>query len=413
MNKVDVLLGLQWGDEGKGKIVDILTPRYDIVARFQGGPNAGHTLEFDGHHVVLRSIPSGIFQCKGVNIIGNGVVFDPVLFKAEVMELTAYMSLEELARKIIISDSCHVITPLHKMQDKIDEMLKGNSKVGTTGKGIGPAYSTKASRIGIRLGDIINDTMKANEQLCLIEHNMNGTASAIEDFKIDPDDMLKQVAEWMRAVEWIKTAGFIVTNTTLIINETINNDKKVLAEGAQGTMLDIDHGTYPFVTSSNTTCGGVCTGLGIAPNKVGKVYGIFKAYCTRVGAGPFPTEDFTEYGKMMRDRGHEYGAVTGRERRCGWLDLDLLRYSCMINGVTDLIMMKADVLSDFDEIKVFVDGEYKIFASWKSDDLKNASTYDELPETFKQYVKFIETVVEVPVTVISTGPDRTETIIRK
>jgi len=410
MTKVDVLLGLQWGDEGKGKIVDILTPRYDIVARFQGGPNAGHTLEFDGNHVVLRTVPSGIFQCKGLNIIGNGVVFDPILFKAEVLELTKYMPIEELVRKIVISDACHVITPLHKMQDKIDEMLKGDNKVGTTGKGIGPTYSTKYSRIGIRLGDVINDPSCSNENLCMIEHIMNGTASMIADFKIDSDDMLKQVCEWERAIKWIKETGFRVEDTVKLINDALKNNQTVLAEGAQGTLLDIDHGTYPFVTSSNTTCGGVCTGLGVAPRNIGEVYGIFKAYCTRVGAGPFSTEDNTEYGKMMRDKGHEYGAVTGRERRCGWLDLDLLKYSCMINGVTRLIIMKSDVLSDFDVIKVFEDGEYKFFNSWNADELK-VKEFSQLPDTFKKYIKYIESATEIPIMIISLGPDRSETLL--
>ncbi|WQJ53271.1 MAG: adenylosuccinate synthetase [Wendovervirus sonii] len=412
MNKIDVLLGLQWGDEGKGKIVDLLTPQYGIVARFQGGPNAGHTLEFDGRHVVLRSIPSGIFQCKGINVIGNGVVFDPVLFKQEVQELLQYIPLSELRTKICISNACHVITPLHKAMDKIDELIKGGSKVGTTGKGIGPTYSTKSSRFGIRLGDIIDDPSKANDQLCILENMMKASASIVDDYSFNADKLLNQMAEWTRAVKWIKETGFAVIDTVRLINNSLKNGSRILAEGAQGTMLDIDHGTYPFVTSSNTSCGGVCTGLGIAPNRVGKVYGIFKAYCTRVGSGPFPTEDLTEYGKRMRDVGHEYGAVTGRERRCGWLDLDLLQYSCMINGVTDLIMMKADVLSGFDKIKIFVNGEYKEFDSWDADELKNAKTYDELPKTFRDYVKFIEKTVDVPVTIISTGPDRTETIIR-
>lgn len=448
MEKVDVLLGLQWGDEGKGKIVDVLTPNYDIVARFQGGPNAGHTIEFDHKHVVLRSIPSGVFNPDSINIIGNGVVFDPVLFKAEIEELSKYIPINDLKEKILISSGCHVITPFHKLQDKINELKKGANKVGTTGKGIGPTYTDKASRIGVRFGEIIdalnnldyNVYFKFENILSnLIESSQNYKEALPENFQkyfnkelVYKDLLDIELEEFKEACVWIKQ-NFGVINTTNYINKAIVNNTTILAEGAQGTMLDIDHGTYPFVTSSNTTSGGVCTGLGIAPNKVGEVYGIFKAYCTRVGAGPFPTEDFGRDGDKIREVGHEFGAVTGRERRCGWLDLVELKYACTINGVTQLIMMKSDVLSDFNFIKVCIAYEnkktgeihsvmpddltdmepvYRKFVGWKGKDLSKITRYDDLPSEFKNYIEYIEEQTNTKITIISVGPDRTQTIFR-
>ena len=345
--KVDVLLGLQWGDEGKGKVVDVLTPRYDVVARFQGGPNAGHTLEFEGQKYVLRSIPSGIFQGDKVNIIGNGVVLDPALFKAEAEALEA--SGHPLKERLHISKKAHLILPTHRILDAAYEAAKGASKVGTTGKGIGPTYTDKVSRNGLRVGDILHNfeekyaAAKARHEKILKSLN----------YEYDITELEKQ---WMEGIEYLRQ--FPLVDSEHEINNLLKEGKSVLCEGAQGTMLDVDFGSYPFVTSSNTICAGACTGLGLGPNKIGEVYGIMKAYCTRVGSGPFPTELFDETGKTIRDLGHEYGAVTGRERRCGWVDLVALRYAIMINGVTQLILMKSDVLDGFDTVKACV--AYKV-----------------------------------------------------
>ena len=342
--KVDVLLGLQWGDEGKGKVVDVLTPQYDVVARFQGGPNAGHTLEFEGEKYVLRSIPSGIFQGGKVNIIGNGVVLAPDLFMQEAKDLEK--SGHDLRSRLHISKKAHLIMPTHRVLDAAYEAAKGKSKVGTTGKGIGPTYTDKVSRNGLRVGDIFDDFIgKYNAHKARHE-------SILKSLNYSDYDITEVEKTWMEGIEYMKQ--FQIVDSEYEINQLLRQGKSILCEGAQGTMLDIDFGSYPFVTSSNTICSGACSGLGIGPNKIGEVYGIMKAYCTRVGAGPFPTELFDETGKLIRDLGHEYGAVTGRERRCGWIDLVALRYAIDVNGVTKLIMMKSDVLDSFDTIKVCV-----------------------------------------------------------
>ena len=341
MKKVDVILGLQWGDEGKGKVVDVLTPRYEVVARFQGGPNAGHTLEFNGEKYVLRSIPSGIFQGGKTNIIGNGVVLDAVLFRAEAEELAR--SGHDLTRQLCISKKAHLILPTHRILDAAYEAAKGSSKIGTTGKGIGPTYTDKVSRNGMRVGDLLSPDFREIYARAKARHeqilrSLNYTY-----------DIAELEAQWFEAVEYLKR--FRIIDSEYEINALLDDDKSILAEGAQGTLLDVDFGSYPFVTSSNTVCAGVCTGLGVAPRRIGEVYGIFKAYCTRVGSGPFPTELFDQTGEQLCSIGHEFGAVTGRRRRCGWLDLVALKYSIMINGVTQLIMMKSDVMNDFDTIK--------------------------------------------------------------
>ncbi len=416
---IDVLLGLQWGDEGKGKIVDVLTPGYDVVARFQGGPNAGHTLEFGGKKFVLRSIPSGIFQGGQLNIIGNGVVLDPSLFKAEAVDLekAGY----DLKKNLFISKKAHLILPTCRVLDAAYEAAKGDAKVGTTGKGIGPTYTDKVSRNGLRVGDIIDDfdnkyaKAKARHEQILASMN----------YSYDITEMEK---EWLSAIEYLKE--FRLIDSEQMINDLIAEGKSVLCEGAQGSMLDIDFGSYPFVTSSNTVCAGACTGLGVAPNRIGNVYGITKAYCTRVGAGPFPTELFDETGNEMRDRGHEYGAVTGRERRCGWIDLVALKYTIMINGVTHLILMKSDVLDTFPTIKACVaykqNGEtithfpysidnvepvYTEIPGWQCD-LTKITKEEDLPEKFINYIKFLEKELGVPVKYVSIGPDREQTITR-
>ena len=342
--KVDVLLGLQWGDEGKGKVVDVLTPRYDVIARFQGGPNAGHTLEFEGQKYVLRSIPSGIFQGGKVNIIGNGVVLAPDLFMEEAMGLEK--SGHELKSRLHISKKAHLIMPTHRLLDAAIEASKGKNKVGTTGKGIGPTYTDKISRNGLRVGDIL-ENFEEKYAKCKARH-----MEMLKALNYPDVDITEVEKKWLEGVEYIRQ--FTICDSEHEINGFLAEGKSVLCEGAQGTMLDVDFGSYPFVTSSNTICAGACTGLGIGPNRIGEVYGIMKAYCTRVGAGPFPTELFDETGKRIRDLGHEYGAVTGRERRCGWIDLVALRYSIMINGVTQLIMMKSDVLDEFETIKACV-----------------------------------------------------------
>lgn len=421
--KVDVLLGLQWGDEGKGKVVDVLTPRYDIVARFQGGPNAGHTLEFEGRKVVLRSIPSGVFQ-GNVNIIGNGVVLDPVLFVKEANELIdAGTDLHSILK---ISKKAHLIMPTHRLLDAAGEKAMGKGKIGTTGKGIGPTYTDKISRHGLRVGDTLADDFAARYQAAKERH----LAMLAElDATPAPERMAELEAEWMAAIERLRT--FDIVDSEHYVNKALTEGKSLLCEGAQGTMLDVDFGSYPFVTSSNTTCAGACTGLGIAPNRIGDVYGIFKAYCTRVGSGPFPTELFDSTGALIRDLGHEYGAVTGRERRCGWIDLVALRYAVMINGVTKLIMMKSDVLDSFDTIKACthyeVDGQptrdfpysiddpervrpvYRELKGWKTD-MTQVTSPEQFPREFKDYISFIESELGVPVVIVSVGPDRKQTI---
>lgn len=422
MTKVDVLLGLQWGDEGKGKVVDVLTPRYDVVARFQGGPNAGHTLEFDGNKYVLRSIPSGVFQNGSLNIIGNGVVLDPVLFMQEAKELER--SGIDLRKALKISRKAHLIMPTHRLLDAAGEKAKGKAKIGTTGKGIGPTYTDKVSRNGLRLGDT---------ELDFEERYKRARDRHVEMLKSAGAD-LAQLPElektWLEAVDYLKT--FDIVDSEHLVNRMLRDNKKVLCEGAQGTMLDVDFGSYPFVTSSNTVAAGACTGLGVAPGNIGEVFGIFKAYCTRVGAGPFPTELHDETGARIRDLGHEYGAVTGRERRCGWIDLVALRYAIMINGVTKLIMMKSDVLDDFATIKACtaykIDGKLTEEMPYDLDAVDIEPVYEELPgwqtpmtayksetefpEEFKHYIKFLETKLEVPIAIVSIGPDRTQTIVR-
>jgi adenylosuccinate synthase len=419
--KVDVLLGLQWGDEGKGKVVDVLTPKYGIVARFQGGPNAGHTLEFEGQKYVLRSIPSGIFQGNKVNIIGNGVVLDPALFKAEVEALEA--SGHDLTKRLLISKKAHLILPTHRLLDAAYESAKGADKIGTTGKGIGPTYTDKISRNGVRVGDLLHNF----EQKYTIAVNRHKAILAQYNY---PTDQLETIEkEWFAGIEKLKQFQFIDSEHE--VNGYLSKGKAILAEGAQGTMLDIDFGSYPFVTSSNTICAGVCTGLGIAPRHIGEVFGIFKAYCTRVGSGPFPTELEDETGQKMRDLGHEYGSVTGRPRRCGWLDLVALKYAIMINGVTQLIMMKSDVMDDFDTIKACV--AYKInreeisyfpyeaddsiepvyaeLSGWKCD-MTKVQHENEFPEEFNAYISFLESELKTPIKIVSVGPDRKQTIFR-
>ncbi|MCH4147303.1 MAG: adenylosuccinate synthase [Prevotella sp.] len=420
--KVDVLLGLQWGDEGKGKVVDVLTPHYDVVARFQGGPNAGHTLEFEGQKYVLRSIPSGIFQGGKINIVGNGVVLAPDLFMEEAKELEK--SGHELKSRLHISKKAHLIMPTHRILDRAYEAAKGKNKVGTTGKGIGPAYTDKVSRNGLRVGDIL-DGFEAKYEAHKNRHLHILKALGWTDFS-DFDAVEKK---WMEGIAYLRQ--FKIVDSEHEINNILRSGKNILCEGAQGTMLDVDFGSYPFVTSSNTICAGACTGLGVGPNKIGEVYGIMKAYCTRVGSGPFPTELFDETGNTIRKIGHEYGAVTGRERRCGWIDLVQLKYSIMIDGVTQLIMMKSDVLDGFETIKACVayklkDGSettelpyeiddvtpvYKELPGWKEDMTKFTSE-NQFPKTFKDYIKFLEDFLETPIKVISIGPDREQTIIR-
>ena len=419
--KVDVLLGLQWGDEGKGKVVDVLTPRYDVVARFQGGPNAGHTLEFAGQKYVLRSIPSGIFQGDKINIIGNGVVLDPALFKAEAEALEA--SGHPLKERLHISKKAHLILPTHRLLDAAYEMAKGDAKVGTTGKGIGPTYTDKISRNGLRVGDILHN-FEAKYEAAKARH-----IQILKNLNYGPYDLEGMEKAWLEGIEYLKQ--FHLVDSEHEVNHLLDQGKSVLCEGAQGTMLDIDFGSYPFVTSSNTICAGACTGLGVAPNKIGEVYGIFKAYCTRVGAGPFPTELFDETGEKICALGHEFGAVTGRKRRCGWIDLVALKYAVMVDGVTKLIMMKSDVLDSFDTIKACVaykmDGEeidhfpfdisegvepvYVELPGWKTDMTKMRSE-DEFPEEFNAYISFLEDQLGVPIKFVSIGPDREQTIER-
>lgn len=417
--KVDVLLGLQWGDEGKGKVVDVLTPQYDVVARFQGGPNAGHTLEFGGERYILRSIPSGIFQGGKTNIIGNGVVIDPLLFKEEAEALANHG--HNLKQQLMISKKAHLIMPTHRILDLANEAAKGSGKIGTTGKGIGPTYTDKISRNGLRVGDLLENF---DEKYSAAKRRHENMLRAM-NFGYNLVDIERP---WLEALEYLK--GFRLIDSEHVVNDFLREGCSVLAEGAQGTMLDIDFGSYPFVTSSNTICAGCCTGLGVSPRNIGEVYGIFKAYCTRVGSGPFPTELHDETGEAMCERGHEFGSVTGRRRRCGWIDLVALRYAVMINGVTQLIMMKSDVLDTFKTIKACVayrqNGEetdrfpydasgaepiYAELPGWQTD-MSGMKSEDEFPEEFNAYLTFLEDELGVPIKIVSVGPDREQTIIR-
>jgi len=422
MSKVDVLLGLQWGDEGKGKIVDVLTPKYDIVARFQGGPNAGHTLEFNGTKHVLHTIPSGIFHDHVTNVVGNGVVIDPIVFATEIEKLNAKNV--DVASRLLISKKAHLILPTHKLLDAASEAEKGKSKIGSTLKGIGPTYMDKTGRNGLRIGDILSENF-IEKYNTLVEKHKKMLSHFQFEYSLD-----EMEAAWFKGIEVLKTLTFIDSENYL--HKAIREDKKILAEGAQGSLLDIDFGSYPFVTSSNTVAAGACTGLGIAPNSIGSAFGIFKAYCTRVGSGPFPTELENEVGERMRKEGNEFGSTTGRARRCGWLDIPALRYACRLNGITELYMMKADVLSIFEEIHVcthyningvqtdempydLLDGKvepvYTTLKGWNAD-LTQIRTIEAFPKELSEYIAFIEKELEIPITYVSVGPDREQTIVR-
>lgn len=429
--KVDVLLGLQWGDEGKGKITDVLTPQYDIIARFQGGPNAGHTLEFDGGKHVLHTIPSGIFHPEKINVIGNGVIIDPYILAIELKKLRDKKISPE--KNLLISKRAHLIVPTHRALDYVYETSKGASKIGSTLKGIGPSYTDKVSRSGIRIGNIREAGFRAK-----YEEQKNNHFRIIRSFGYNPDEIVidkMPLAEyerlWFEGIEYISDIPLI--DSEIFINEAIDKGLKILAEGAQGAMLDIDYGTYPFVTSSNTITAGVCAGLGISPQKVGKVFGVFKAYCTRVGSGPFPSELHDETGDKLRIKGNEFGSTTGRPRRCGWIDIPAMKYSIMLNGVTDLVMMKADVLDELDQIGVCtgynVDGnlydlpgfdtitdnlepELKMLDGW-NENISDYKDWSPLPLAFKDYIQYLEENFKLPVSVISLGPGRLQTIIRK
>ena len=422
MSKVDVLLGLQWGDEGKGKIVDVLTPKYDIVARFQGGPNAGHTLEFNGTKHVLHTIPSGIFHEHVTNIVGNGVVIDPIVFATEIEKLTAKNV--NVAARLLISKKAHLILPTHKLLDAASEAEKGKSKIGSTLKGIGPTYMDKTGRNGLRIGDILSENF-IEKYNTLVEKHKKMLSHFQFEYSLD-----EMETAWFEGIEVLKTLTFIDSENYL--HKAIREDKKILAEGAQGSLLDIDFGSYPFVTSSNTVAAGACTGLGVAPNSIGSAFGIFKAYCTRVGSGPFPTELDNEVGEAMRKEGNEFGSTTGRARRCGWLDIPALRYACRLNGITELYMMKADILSIFEEIHVcthykingiqtdempydLLDGKvepiYTTLKGWNAD-LTQIRTIEAFPQELSDYIAFIEKELEIPITYVSVGPDREQTIVR-
>ncbi|MBO4328546.1 MAG: adenylosuccinate synthase [Bacteroidales bacterium] len=432
MNKIDILLGLQWGDEGKGKVVDALTPNYDIVARFQGGPNAGHTIEFGGKKFVLHNIPSGVLTPGCVNLIGNGVIIDPHILRGEIEGLLAAGF--DLRQTLLIANRAHLILPSHRALDAANEKALGKMKVGTTLKGIGPTYTDKTARKGLRIGDIASPDFRSRYE-ALKQHHLRQMAAV--DFSLEGlqlDGMLFETYEqkWFEGVEYLKQFQFV--DGEYYLNEALDAGKKVLAEGAQGSMLDVDFGSYPFVTSSNVIAAGVCSGLGVAPSRIGKVYGIFKAYCTRVGTGPFPTELFDATGELLRQNGHEFGATTGRPRRCGWLDLPALKYAVMLSGVTDLMMMKSDVMDDFETIKVAtayryngvetkqlpfaactetMEPVYQAFPGWKQkiEDIRQKSE-DSLPEKLEAYIQFIEDYVGVPIRFVSYGPDRTQNIIR-
>lgn len=419
--KMDVLLGLQWGDEGKGKIVDVLSPDYDIIARFQGGPNAGHSLEFGDFKHVLHTIPSGIFRENTQNVIGNGVVIDPIIFKQEIDKIREIRP--EALKHLFISKKAHLILPSHKTLDAASEKAKGQTKIGSTLKGIGPTYMDKTGRNGLRVGDILRPDFSEKYDFLKGKH-----LQLLRQYDFDMPEVQNEKA-WFEGIECLKE--FELIDGEYFINNAIAADKKILAEGAQGTLLDIEYGSYPFVTSSNTVSSGACTGLGVAPTNIGKVFGIFKSYCTRVGSGPFPTELFDYDGEFLQSKGHEFGATTGRKRRCGWLDLPSLKYSIMLNGVTDLIMTKSDVLSGLDMFKVatsyIIEGEnidtvpytyegeikpvFKEFKGWK-EDITKIKSYLELPVELKQYVEYIEKETGVPVSIVSVGPDRDETIVR-
>jgi len=421
LTKVDVLLGLQWGDEGKGKIVDVLTPKYNVIARFQGGPNAGHTLEFEGIKHVLHTIPSGIFRKNAVNVVGNGVVIDPIIFKREISALDDLNV--DVSATLKISKKAHLILPTHRLLDAASEAAKGNSKIGSTLKGIGPTYMDKTGRNGLRVGDFLTDKFKEKYNFLKEKHEQMLAQFGAEGVSAEME------AEWFESMETLKR--FELIDSEQYINNKLVNGELILAEGAQGSLLDIDFGSYPFVTSSNTVCAGACTGLGVAPNRIGNVIGIFKAYCTRVGSGPFPTELFDDAGEKLCDIGHEYGSTTGRKRRCGWLDLPALKYAIMINGVTELNMMKTDVLDTFDTIKVCtaykVNGEltdqmpfdltetvepvYIDMKGWKTD-LTGLANGDTLPTELQEYISYIEEATGVPISVVSVGPDREQTLFQ-
>lgn len=421
---VNILLGLQWGDEGKGKIVDYLAPQYQVVARFQGGPNAGHTLEFDGIKHVLHQIPSGIFRSNIKNIIGNGLVIDPIVFKKEIDSLDSFQV--NIKENLFISKKAHLILPTHRLLDQAYERVKGDKKIGSTLRGIGPTYQNKIGRLGLRVGDLETDKFQEKYQTLLDEHH-----HLLKYLNFEYDDTQAN-KEFLEAVDFLRSLN--LADTEYMINDSLKAEEAVLAEGAQGSMLDIDFGSYPYVTSSNTIVAGALTGLGIAPQHIKEVFGIFKAYCTRVGEGPFPTELYDEEGEELRKVGREFGATTGRPRRCGWLDLPALKYATMLNGVTQLLMMKADVLNDFEEIKVCThyempDGSltdrlpfclndikvkpvYQSFKGWKTS-LQGMRDFEELPTELLEYITFIEDAVKVPITLVSTGPDRTETVLKK
>lgn len=421
---MDVLLGLQWGDEGKGKIVDVLAPKYEIVARFQGGPNAGHTLEFDGFKHVLHQIPSGIFRPQILNIIGNGVVLDPIVLKKEIDGLGKYSI--DYMKNLVISKKATIIIPTHKLLDAALETSKGDKKIGSTLKGIGPTYQDKIGRSALRVGDILSTDFREKYDTLVEKHR-----TTLSFYNHPLDALAEMESQFFAAVEFFKTLNLI--DSEYVVNDALANNKKILAEGAQGSLLDVDFGSYPYVTSSSTMAAGACTGLGVSPSKIGEVFGIFKAYCTRVGSGPFPTELFDEIGEAMRKEGNEFGSTTGRPRRCGWLDLPALRYSIMINGVTQLFMMKGDVLNIFEDIKVCTHYElptgeridrlsfeitdldvkpvYKVMKGWNCS-LANIHSYEEFPAELREYVHYLETELKVPIKLISVGPDRTQTILR-
>jgi len=418
--KLDVLLGLQWGDEGKGKAVDFLTPQYDVIARFQGGPNAGHTLEFNGTKHVLHTIPSGIFHPDKINIIGNGVVIDPIIFGKEV---DALQSRGIDMKKLFISRKAHLIIPTHRLLDAALEASKGDAKIGSTLKGIGPSYTDKTSRVGLRVGDIYSPDFKERYFQIRDKH-----LNLLKQYDFNANLELEETI-WLAAIDVLKS--FQAIDSEYTINQLLSENKTILAEGAQGSLLDIDFGSYPFVTSSNTVCAGACTGLGVAPSRIGNVYGLVKAYSTRVGSGPFPTELFDDTGKAIRKKGNEYGATTGRERRCGWLDLPVIKYSVMLNGITSLILTKADVLSGFDTVKVCthyningkitdhvpfetdtkIEPVYKEMKGWK-EDISNISDFNSLPAELKEYIAFLEKETGVPFHIISVSADREKTIIK-
>ncbi len=421
--QVDVLLGLQWGDEGKGKIVDVLCPGYDLIARFQGGPNAGHTLEFDGKKYVLNTIPSGVFNPETLNLIGNGVVIDPVIFKKEIDKLKENGYNPIKSGKLVIAKKAHLILPTHRLIDAASESSMGTSKIGSTLKGIGPTYADKIGRKGLRVGDTMMPDFREKYEALRNRH-----LEILSHYKIDID-YKEYETQWFEGVELLKSMQQV--DSEHLVNNYIKAGKKVLAEGAQGTLLDIDFGSYPYVTSSNTTTAGACTGLGIAPSKIGEVIGIFKAYCTRVGGGPFPTELDNEVGEELRRIGHEFGATTGRPRRCGWIDLPALKYAIMLNGVTELVMTKADVLSGFEKVKVCThyiwNGEkidympfdiltiqpepvYVEMDGW-NEDLTGIRAINEIPQKLQEYINYLEKELEVPIKYLSVGPDRLQTLI--